>query len=224
MCMVFNLLWTLVENPEDATKFLLWGDLANGPRRLHWRTRSSISPPSLRHCPVAVATEKKSSGPLLLWFTQDSVPFKRKKKLGETLWLKVVTASGAESMPTAASAVFSPIDGCNLPVAANCLLLEAAVEAGVGSTSSILPIASAKITWADLTSFPLPGGAVPPGAGSRLNTVSNRLPSCNQFAWWTPSFVSYACFLPLLCNSGYLYTWHRGRAGVKRWYEHMTHL
>lgn len=94
MCMVFNLLWTLVENPEDATKFLLWGDLANGPRRLHWRTRSSISPPSLRHCPVAVATEKKSSGPLLLWFTQDSVPFKRKKnwarRYGWKLWQPVV--------------------------------------------------------------------------------------------------------------------------------------
>lgn len=66
-------------------------------------------------------------------------------------------AESCESMPTAAtataaSAVFSPTDGCNLPVAANCLLLEAAVKAGVGSTSSILPTAPAKITRAKTSS------------------------------------------------------------------------
>lgn len=157
---------------------------------------------------------------------------KLKTKSGKTLWLKVVTVRGAagifsplwltKSMSTAtASAVFSPADGCNLPVAANCLVLEAAVEAGVGSTSST---AFAKITRADLAWSRLPEEAVPPGAGSKLNTFSHRLPSCNQFAWWTPSFVSYACFLSLLRDSGYLYTWRRGRAGVTRSYERMTHL
>lgn len=66
----------------------------------------------------------------------------------------------APAAAAAASAVFSPTDGCNLPVAANCLLLEAAVKAGVGSTSSIQPM-SAEITPANLA---LPGGAARPAA------------------------------------------------------------
>lgn len=87
-----------------------------------------------------------------------------------------------KSMPTAvASAVFSPTDGCNLPVAANCLLLEAAVKAGVGSASSILPTRLQRSYKRMSRRLICQEGRCLLADGSTLNTFSNRLPSWNQF-------------------------------------------
>lgn len=182
-------------------------------------------------CPVTVATEKKSSS-LCHGLHKIQLPSKNKKKWARhydwKLWQEVA--------PPASFLHFDWPNQCPRPPPHQlCFHPLAAVIC-----QSLLTVCSLKQLWKQVlgpqaASFPqrLPLShertwrllvCQEGRCCSRLNTFSHRLSSCNQFAWRTLSFVSHACFLPLLCNSSYLYTWRRGRTGVTRWYERMTHL